>query len=118
MTTTTIRQPAGGLYGWLAAADHKRIALMSMAAGLLFFVVSGANALLVRLELARPGEQVLSRDTFNEAFTMHGAGMVYLFVTPVALALGVYMVPLQVGAAQIMAPGSSCSGSGSTSSAG
>ena len=34
MTTTTIRQPAGGLYGWLAAADHKRIALMSMAAGL------------------------------------------------------------------------------------
>jgi cytochrome c oxidase subunit 1 len=104
VTTTTLRQPAGGLYGWLAAADHKRIALMSMAAGLLFFVVSGANALLVRLELARPGEQVLSRDTFNEAFTMHGAGMVYLFVTPVALALGVYMVPLQVGAAQIMAP--------------
>ena len=104
MTTTTIRQPAGGLYGWLAAADHKRIALMSMAAGLVFFVVSGANALLVRLELARPGEQVLSHDTYNEAFTMHGAGMVYLFVTPVALALGVYMVPLQVGASQIMWP--------------
>jgi cytochrome c oxidase subunit I len=104
VTTATVGQPAGGLYGWLAAADHKRIALMSMAAGLVFFVVSGANALLVRLELARPGEQVLSRDTFNEAFTMHGAGMVYLFVTPVALAVGVYMVPLQVGAAQIMWP--------------
>jgi cytochrome c oxidase subunit 1 len=104
VTTTTLPQPAGGLYGWLAAADHKRIALMTMAAGLVFFVVSGANALLVRLELARPGEQVLSRDTFNEAFTMHGAGMVYLFVTPVALAIGLYMVPLQVGAAQVMAP--------------
>jgi cytochrome c oxidase subunit I len=104
VTTTTIPRPAGGLYGWLAAADHKRIALMAMAAGLVFFVVSGANALLVRLELARPGEQILSHNTFNEAFTMHGAGMVYLFVTPVALALGVYMVPLQVGAAEIMAP--------------
>jgi cytochrome c oxidase subunit 1 len=104
VTTTTAPRPAGGLYGWLAAADHKRIGLMAMAAGLVFFVVSGANALLVRLELARPGEQILSRDTFNEAFTMHGAGMVYLFVTPVALALGVYMVPLQVGAAQIVAP--------------
>ena len=104
MTTTTIPQPAGGLYGWLAATDHKRVALMTMAAGLLFFVVSGVNALLVRLELARPGDQVLSHDTYNEAFTMHGAGMVYLFVTPVALAIGVYMVPLQVGAAQILAP--------------
>jgi cytochrome c oxidase subunit I len=104
VTTTALGQPAGGVYGWLAAADHKRIALMSMAAGLVFFVVSGANALLVRLELAQPGQQVLSRDTYNEAFTMHGAGMVYLFVTPVALAIGVYMVPLQVGAAQIMAP--------------
>jgi cytochrome c oxidase subunit 1 len=104
VTTTIAPRPAGGLYGWLAAADHKRIGLMAMAAGLVFFVVSGVNALLVRLELARPGEQFLSRDTFNEAFTMHGAGMVYLFVTPIALALGVYMVPLQLGAAQIIAP--------------
>ena len=117
MTTTTVPQPAGGLYGWLAAADHKRIALMSMAAGLVFFVVSGANALLVRLELARPGEQVLSRDTYNEAFTMHGAGMVYLFVTPVALASASTWCRSRSARRRSWPRGWSCSASGSTSSA-
>ena len=119
VTTTTIRQPAGGLYGWLAAADHKRIALMSMAAGLVFFVVSGANALLVRLELARPGEQVLSRDTYNEAFTMHGAGMVYLFVTPGGAGASASTWSRCRWARRRSWPrGWCCSGSGSTSSAG
>jgi cytochrome c oxidase subunit I len=52
----------------------------------------------MRAELAEPGLQVVSRDTYNALFTMHGSTMIYLFVTPVALALGLYLVPLQVGA--------------------
>src|SRR6185312_11519206 len=52
----------------------------------------------------QPGLQFVSDHTYDELFTMHGSGMIYLFLTPVALALGLYLVPLQVGAAQIAAP--------------
>ena len=71
----------------------------------------------MRAELAQPGMQVVSRGAYNELFTMHGSTMIYLFVTPVALALGIYLVPLQVGAAEIAGPRWTCSASGCSSSA-
>ena len=58
----------------------------------------------MRSELAEPGLQVMSRDTYNQLFTMHGSLMIYLVITPLALALGLYFVPLQIGAADIAAP--------------
>ena len=93
-----------GFVGWAAATDHKRIALLTICGSLVAFLVSGVLALLVRTELAWPGNQVLSNDAYNQVFTMHGSGMVYLFLTPTALAFGVYLVPLQVGAREIAAP--------------
>jgi cytochrome c oxidase subunit 1 len=59
---------------------------------------------VMRAELAQPGLQVVSTGTYNVLFTMHGSTMIYLFVTPFALALGVYFVPLQVGAPEISGP--------------
>ena len=53
----------------------------------------------MRAELAAPGLQVLSTQHYDEAFTLHGSGMVYLVMTPLALTLGIYLVPLQIGAA-------------------
>ena len=47
--------------------------------------------------------QVVSHDEYNQLFTMHGSGMLYLVLVPVALALGVYLVPLQIGAARLAA---------------
>jgi cytochrome c oxidase subunit 1 len=82
----------------LAVADHKRIAMRLMVVCAAFFVASGVMALLMRAELAEPGLQVLSTAEYNQAFTLHGSGMVYLVMTPLALALGIYLVPLQVGA--------------------
>jgi cytochrome c oxidase subunit I len=98
------RRRVGGLVGWLASTDHKRIGVLTLVTALLFFVGSGILALLVRTELLEPGMQLFSKDAFNQVFTMHGSGMIYLVVTPLALALGVYLVPLQVGAAAIAAP--------------
>jgi cytochrome c oxidase subunit I len=98
------RARPGGLVGWLASTDHKRIGVLTLLTALVFFVVSGILALLVRTELLEPGMQLMSHDAFNQVFTMHGSGMIYLVVTPLALALGVYLVPLQVGAAGIAAP--------------
>jgi cytochrome c oxidase subunit I len=90
--------------GWLAATDHKQTAAKMAVAGFGFFIASGILALLMRTELAHPGMQVVSTDTYNELFTMHGSGMIYLVLTPLALALGVYLVPLQIGAADIAVP--------------
>ncbi|HWK28992.1 MAG TPA: cbb3-type cytochrome c oxidase subunit I [Solirubrobacter sp.] len=82
----------------LAGTDHKRIAVSVGVVAFTFFLAGGVLALLMRSELAEPGLQIVSLSTYNALFTMHGSTMIYLFVTPVALALGLYLVPLQVGA--------------------
>src|SRR5919106_5164754 len=103
-TAVAGRAPAGGLLAWIATTDHKRIALrMAIVAGG-FFLAGGVFALLIRTELISPGIELLGRDTYNQVFTMHGSTMIFLVVTPLALALGVYLVPLQVGAADIAGP--------------
>src|SRR4051812_24579408 len=90
--------------GWLAGTDHKRTAAKVGVAALGFFGLSGLLALFMRAELAQPGLQFVSSHTYDELFTMHGSGMIYLFLTPAALGLGLYLVPLQVGAAEAWAP--------------
>jgi cytochrome c oxidase subunit 1 len=96
--------PPRGLVGALVGTDHKSVALRTVVTAFAFFVAGGVLALLMRLELARPGLQVTSRDGYDQLFSMHGSTMIYLFVTPIALALGTYLVPLQVGAAEIAWP--------------
>jgi cytochrome c oxidase subunit 1 len=89
---------------WLAATDHKKTAAKIAVASLFFFGLSGLLALTMRAELAQPGLQFVSDHTYDELFTMHGSGMIYLFLTPAALGLGLYLVPLQIGASEIAAP--------------
>src|SRR6195952_2811832 len=89
---------------WLAATDPKKTAAKGGIASCFFFLLSGLLALTMRAELAQPGLQLVSTHTYDELFTMHGSGMIYLFLTPAALGLGLYLVPLQVGAAEIAAP--------------
>jgi cytochrome c oxidase subunit 1 len=93
-----------GLLAWIATTDHKRVAVRMLAVAFVFFLLGGLLALMMRSELADPGLQLVSRDTYNQLFTMHGSTMIFLVLMPVALALGVYLVPLQVGAAEIAAP--------------
>ena len=102
---STIAAPRGGsLMATVASTDHKRVALRVMATALLFFLAGGVLALLIRAELFSPGYQLVGQDRYNEIFSMHGSTMIYLFVVPLALAIGVYFVPLQVGAAEIALP--------------
>ena len=93
--------------GWIGAAtstDHKRIGLNMAACSFVFFLAGGAFALLMRTQLAQPNMQFVSDDTYNQLFTMHGSTMIYLFVTPMAIALAMYLVPLQIGASAVAAP--------------
>src|SRR5437773_7884964 len=77
---------------------------MQLGWALVFFVASGIVALIMRSELADPGMQIVSRQSYNELFTIHGSGMIYWSVPPIALAVGLYLVPLQLGAAEIAWP--------------
>ncbi|MDX6568914.1 MAG: cytochrome c oxidase subunit [Gaiellales bacterium] len=99
-----------GLLAVAASTDHKRLALIAMISAGVFFLISGLYAVTMRTQLARPGEHVVSTGTYNELFTMHGSGMVFLVVTPFALALGLYLIPLQIGAAELLWPRLSLAG--------
>jgi cytochrome c oxidase subunit 1 len=90
--------------GWLLTSDHKRIAIMTTVVALVLFFGFGAMALTMRAQLAQPHLHVVSADVYNQLFTMHGSGMIYLVMTPLALAFGMYLVPLQVGAPAIAWP--------------
>ncbi len=94
----------GTAAAWLTTTDHKRIALLTLGTALVMFVVVGVLALIVRAQLTLPDQHLVSNDFYNGLFTIHGSGMIYLVVTPVAIALGLYLVPLQVGAPAVAAP--------------
>ena len=104
---STVIQPApprARLVGLLTSTDHKHIGLMTGAAALFWFGMAGLLAMVMRAELAQPGLQVLTNNTYNELMTIHGSTMFYLFGSPMAMAFGLYLVPLQIGASQIVWP--------------
>jgi cytochrome c oxidase subunit I len=98
------RPEQGGFLGWASSRDHKRIGLLTLGTALSLFLLMGAFALLMRAQLAQPNGSVLDPTVYDQIFTIHGSGMIYLVVTPAAIGLGVYVVPLQVGAPVIAAP--------------
>jgi cytochrome c oxidase subunit 1 len=95
---------ATGILGWVTTTDHKRIGVAYMVTGFVFFFIGGAMAELMRMQLARPDQDLISEDRYNQLFTMHGTIMLLLFVSPFALGLANYVVPLQVGAKDMAFP--------------
>src|SRR5918992_1320857 len=94
-----------GIRSWLLTRDHKRIALLYLAAITLFFFIGGTFAVVIRLDLATPAGDLVSDDTYNELFTMHGIVMVFFFLIPVIPAvLGNFLVPLMIGAKDLAFP--------------
>src|SRR5260370_15696578 len=94
-----------GIKSWLLTRDHKRIALLYLAAITFFFFVGGAFAVLIRLELATPPGDLVSDETYNKLFTMHGVMMVWFFLIPsIPSTLGNFLVPLMIGAKDLAFP--------------
>ena len=91
-------QGGNGWKDWLFTVDHKKIGIMYGAAGLLFFIIGGIYALFMRLQLSRPGNSILSAETYNQVFTMHGVIMIFLAAIPLGAAFANYLIPLQIGA--------------------
>ncbi|MGH2512325.1 MAG: cbb3-type cytochrome c oxidase subunit I, partial [Candidatus Limnocylindrales bacterium] len=94
----------GGLLDWLTTTDHKQIGLLYIVTAFIFFLLAGLMAIAMRTELAQPGLQVLSEQSYADLFTMHGTLMLLAFATPTVTAFGNYLIPLQVGAPDMAYP--------------
>jgi cytochrome c oxidase subunit I len=99
----TWKEP-GGFFGWFRCVHHTTIGRRYIITAFIFFLLGGVEAILMRLQLARPENRLLNPDLYNQVFTMHGTTMMFLFAVPMMEALGVYFVPLMVGARNIAFP--------------
>ena len=94
-----------GIYGWLTTTDHKRIGILYLFTALAFFGAGGVEAVLMRTQLIGPEQHVLGPAAYNQAMTMHGVTMIFLFVIPMSIgAFGNYLIPLQIGARDMAFP--------------
>src|SRR6266850_3421588 len=89
---------------WVVTVDHKRLGIMYVVSALVFFVIAGLEASLMRLQLAWPGLHIVPPETFNRLFTMHGTSMVFLVGIPIVFGFGNYLVPLMIGARDLAFP--------------
>jgi cytochrome c oxidase subunit 1 len=97
-------QDPPGLVGTLAAINHKTIARRYLITAFAFFVGAGLMAVVMRLQLAMPENTLVGPDLYNQLFTVHGTVMMFLFAVPVMQAMGIYLVPLMVGARSVAFP--------------
>jgi cytochrome c oxidase subunit I len=93
-----------GFMGWLSTVDHKEIGRRYIVTALVFLVLAGILALIMRVQLARPESGLISPDRYDQLFTMHGTTMMFLFAVPVMEAMAIYLVPLMVGTRNIAFP--------------
>jgi cytochrome c oxidase subunit 1 len=94
-----------GLKSWLLTKDHKRIALLYFFTITVFFFLGGVFASLIRIELITPQGDLVSSDTYNKLFTMHGVIMVFFFLVPsVPATLGNFFLPIMIGARDLAFP--------------
>ena len=94
-----------GVRSWLLTTDHKRIGLLYLGSITVMFLLGGIFALLIRLELLTPGPDLVSSDTYNKLFTMHGIVMIFFFLIPsIPSVLGNFLIPLMIGARDLAFP--------------
>ncbi len=98
-------QPLGTrLHGWVTTVDHKRIGLMYLMMSLVFLIVGGLEAMLIRLQLWTSNNTLVDADTFNQLFTMHGTTMIFFVVMPMIAGFANYLVPLMIGTRDVAFP--------------
>ncbi len=99
-------RPKGGvgLMSWLTTTDHKRIGLLYFYTAFAFFLIGGLDALVIRAQLAQPDGHLVSAETYNQLFTMHGTTMIFLALMPLSASFFNYIVPLQIGARDVAFP--------------
>lgn len=93
-----------GIMDWLTTVDHKKIGILYLVGGGVFFLIAGLEAILIRLQLMYPMNDFLDAQTFNEMITMHGTTMLFLAALPILYGFFNYIVVLQIGARDVAFP--------------
>jgi cytochrome c oxidase subunit 1 len=92
------------LHEWVITVDHKKLGLLYIGMALLFLVIGGIEASIMRVQLAVAHANFVSPEVFNRMFTMHGTTMIFFVAMPVLFGFGVYLVPLMIGARDMAFP--------------
>ncbi|WP_044893892.1 cytochrome c oxidase subunit I [Bacillus alveayuensis] len=101
---STVARKKSLIWDYLTTVDHKKIAILYLIAGGIFFIMGGIEALIIRIQLAVPNNDFVSAGFYNEVLTMHGTTMIFLAATPLLFALMNAIVPIQIGARDVAFP--------------
>ena len=93
-----------GLYGWISTVDHKEIGIRYLVTAFVFLIVGGLEALVIRLQLARPNQALVTPEEYNELFSAHAITMIFLYAQPVLSGFSNYLFPLVLGARDMAFP--------------
>lgn len=94
-----------GIWAWLLATDHKRIALLYFYSMMVMFVLGALLGVIIRLELLAPGKTLIEAQTYNGLFTLHGIIMIFMFVIPgLPAVFGNFVMPIMIGAKDVAFP--------------
>jgi cytochrome c oxidase subunit I len=104
ITASEARAEPKGWYSWITTTDHKKIGIMYLWTVAVFFLVGGVEALMMRLQLGVPDNNLLSPEKYNEILTLHGTTMIFLVIVPVWAGFANYLVPLMIGARDVAFP--------------
>jgi cytochrome c oxidase subunit 1 len=92
------------LHQWVVTVDHKKLGILYIVYGLVFFMIGGIEATIIRIQLIVPRNNFVSPEVFNRMFTMHGTTMIFFVVMPILFGFGTYLVPLMIGTRDMAFP--------------
>ncbi len=92
------------LHEWVTTVDHKRLGIMYIGYALVFLVIGGIEATIMRIQLIMPHNDFVSPQVFNQLFTMHGTTMIFFVAMPILFGFANYLVPLMIGARDMAFP--------------
>ena len=98
------RPLVAALHEWVTTVDHKRLGILYILYSLLFLVIAGIEAMIMRIQLVRPHNNFVSPGVFNQMFTMHGTTMIFFVVMPLLFGFANYLTPLMIGARDMAFP--------------
>ena len=101
---TTHRPLVDKLHEWVTTVDHKRLGILYITYGLVFLLIGGVEAAIMRIQLNAPHKDFVSPQVFNRMFTMHGTTMIFFVAMPLVFGFANYMVPLMIGARDMAFP--------------
>src|ERR1700740_2262438 len=103
-TELASRPVVARLHDWVTTVDHKRLGILYIIYALMFLLIAGVEAMIIRIQLIRPHNDFVSPQVFNRLFTMHGTTMIFFVVMPVLFGFANYLIPLMIGARDMAFP--------------